>query len=138
MFSTCDKHQQTSNHVCPCITGKKKRVRTHLEQRGGIPAKGNPGDKPYKKVDHCPGIQQAGESIVGSSFYRSVGTIMEEMLWSITLLSNGQHTYQIIPSCSDIKLGHLSPHRNATLPYEYMYVLLKVQIVRCYKKTPPQ
>lgn len=72
MLGTCDRHQRTSNHVFPWITGIKKRVRTHREQRGGIPAKGNLGDKPYKKVDHCPGIQQAGEFIVGSSFYRSV------------------------------------------------------------------
>ncbi|CAM9619794.1 unnamed protein product [Ascophyllum nodosum] len=51
--------------------GEKKRVKNLRERRGGIPANGNPGDKPYRHVAHSTGFHEVGELIVGSSFFRT-------------------------------------------------------------------
>lgn len=52
--------------------GLKRKVNSQREKRGGVPAKGNPGDKLFHHVDYSPGFHQHGELIVGSSFYRYV------------------------------------------------------------------
>lgn len=51
-------------------TGLKRKVNSQRERRGGVPAKGNPGDKLFHHVDYSPGFHENGELIVGSSFYR--------------------------------------------------------------------
>ncbi|CAN0324145.1 unnamed protein product, partial [Pylaiella littoralis] len=52
--------------------GLKRKVNSQREKRGGVPAKGNPGDKLFHHVDYSPGFHQRGELIVGSSFYRTM------------------------------------------------------------------
>eukprot|EP00904_Undaria_pinnatifida_P013908 jgi/Undpi1/9648/HiC_scaffold_27.g12104.m1 len=52
--------------------GLKRMVKTQRERRGGMPAKGNPGDKNFHHVENSPGFHQAGELSVGSSFYRTM------------------------------------------------------------------
>ena len=52
-------------------------VKTQRERRGGMPAKGNPGDKNFHHVENSPGFHQAGELSVGSSFYRSVPYVIQ-------------------------------------------------------------
>lgn len=56
--------------VCAPALGLKRKVNSQRERRGGVPAKGNPGDKLFHHVDYSPGFHQSGEFVVGSSFYR--------------------------------------------------------------------
>lgn len=55
---------------CQIAVGLKRKVNSQREKRGGVPAKGNPGDKLFHHVDYSPGFHQNGELIVGSSFSR--------------------------------------------------------------------
>ncbi|CAM9723698.1 unnamed protein product, partial [Scytosiphon promiscuus] len=51
--------------------GLKRKVNSQREKRGGVPAKGNPGDKLFHHVDYSPGFHEGGELVVGSSFFRT-------------------------------------------------------------------